>query len=173
MKKLFILFSLFVCLPSQACDETCKREAAMEEHGVTFASYLTASYCQDTSVDFLLRARESLQDYREGKLVTGHKGGMRNISRFLKQRKQWLEECDQYLALTGQGRVFRDETTTQNILTAIDATTAELDRLVASDGGVYAPESQSEMAGVRMDQLFMVVDNHRTDLQLRGQLVIR
>ncbi|ROQ20592.1 hypothetical protein EDC38_1199 [Marinimicrobium koreense] len=173
MKKLFILLSLLVCLPSQACDETCKREAAMEEHGVKFPSYLTASYCQDTSVAFLLRARESLQSYRDEKLTSGHKGGMRNISNFLKQRKQWLEECDQYLALTGQGRVFRDEATTQNILTAIDSTTAELDRLVASGGGVHAPASQAEMAGVRMDQLFMVVDNHRTDLQLRGQLVIR
>lgn len=173
MKQLLFLIGLLVALPAAACDETCKRQAAMDEHGVEFPSYLTASYCKDTSVDFLLRARESLAKYRDGKLTTGHKGGMRNISRFLKQRKQWLQECERYLTLTDQGHVFRTEETTENIMMAIEATTEELDRLVASGGGVHVAEDQAEMAGVRMDQLFRVVDNHRTDLQLRGQLVIR
>ena len=173
MKKYMILLGVFFCHSALACDETCKREAAMTDHNITFPGYLTANYCQDTSVAFLLRGRDSLQNYRDGKLQTGHKGGMRNISQFLKQRKQWLEECDQYLALTGQGRIFRDEPTTQAIMAAIDATTSELDRLVASGGGVHVSAGQAEIAGTRMDQLFGQLDNHRTDLQLRGQLVIR
>ncbi|WP_027328887.1 hypothetical protein [Marinimicrobium agarilyticum] len=173
MKKLLLLIGLMVCLPATACDEDCKRQKAMEEHDVQFPSYLTANYCQDTSVTFLLRARESLQTYRDGQLSSGHKGGMRNISNFLKQRKQWLVECDEYLALTGQGRVFRNEATTQAIVAAIDSAIQELDRLVASGGGIHVAESQAEIAGQRLDQLFTAVDTHRTDLQLRGQLVIR
>src|SRR5690625_6817516 len=98
----------------------------------TCALPISASYCRDTSVDFLLRARDSLSSYQEKNLPTGHKGGMRNIRTFLQQRKQWLEECDQYLSLTGQGRVFRDEATTQQILDAIDAVSSELERLMGS-----------------------------------------
>lgn len=173
MKKLLLLIGLMVCLPAVACDEDCKREKAMAENDVQFPSYLSANYCQDTSVTFLLRARESLQKYRDGQLATGHKGGMRNISNFLKQRKQWLVECDEYLAMTNQGRIFRDDATTEAIMATIDATIKELDRLVASGGGIHVPESQAEIAGQRLDQLFIAVDTHRTDLQLRGQLVIR
>ncbi|WP_347331967.1 hypothetical protein [Marinimicrobium locisalis] len=173
MKKLFLLLGLIACFPATACDEDCKREKAMAENDVKFPSYLTASYCQDTSVTFLLRARESLQEYRDSQLKTGHKGGLRNISRFLKQRKEWLQECDRYLAMTDQGRIFRNETTTATIMASIDATIKELDRLVASGSGIYVPESQAEMAGQRLDQMFIAVDTHRTDLQLRGQLVIR
>lgn len=173
MKKLTPLLLLFFCLPAFACDEECKRNAAMEEHDVEFPGYLNASYCQDTSVDFLLRARDSLQNYRDKKLETGHKGGIRNIRNYLQQRKQWLLECDNYLLLTGQGRVFKDAETTQRIVTAIDSVAEELDRLMSVGSGIHVSSSQVGGAAARFDQLFIVVDTHRTDLQLRGQLVIR
>lgn len=173
MKKLTPLLLLFFCLPALACDEECKRNAAMEEHNVDFPGYLNASYCQDTSVDFLLRARESLQKYRDGKLETGHKGGIRNIRNYLQQRKQWLLECDNYLLLTGQGRVFKDKETTERIVSSIDSVSNELERLMSVGGGIHVPANQLGGATARFDQLFMVVDTHRTDLQLRGQLVIR
>lgn len=173
MKKLTPLLLLFFCLPALACDEECKRNAAMEENDVTFPGYLTASYCQDTSVDFLLGARESLQKYREGKLESGHKGGIRNIRNFLQQRKKWLLECDNYLVLTGQGRVFKDEETTERIVSSIESVSRELERLMSVGSGIHVPATQLGGAGARFDQLFMVVDSHRTDLQLRGQLVIR
>src|SRR5690625_7281549 len=107
----------------------------MAEHDVRFPSYLTASYCRDTSVDFLLRARDSLSSYEEKNLPTGHKGGMRNIRTFLQQRKQWLEECDQYLSLTGQGREMRDEATTHEVLEAIYAVDRALEHLMVSGVG--------------------------------------
>lgn len=173
MKKLTPLLLLFFCLPALACDEECKRNAAMEEHDVEFPGYLNAGYCQDTSVDFLLRARESLQKYRDGKLETGHKGGIRNIRNFLQQRKQWLLECDNYLQLTGQGRVFKNAETTERIVSTIESVSRELDRLMSVGSGVHVPVNQLGGATARFDQLFMVVDTHRTDLQLRGQLVIR
>lgn len=173
MKKILLGLIFFACAPVLACDESCKREAAMAEHGVKFPSYLNANYCQDTSVDFLLKARDSLQSYKEENLPTGHKGGMRNISRFLQQRKQWLAECDNYLELTGQGRVFRDEQTTQRIIKAIDAVSEELNRLIGTGTAIRLPESQIAGANQRLDLLFNAIDTHRTDLQLRGQLVIR
>jgi len=173
MRKFLFLLIPFLSVTAFACDENCKRDAAMAEHDVRFPSYLTASYCRDTSVDFLLRARDSLSSYQEKNLPTGHKGGMRNIRTFLQQRKQWLEECDQYLSLTGQGRVFRDEATTQQILDAIDAVSSELERLMGSGTGVRVPQSQVAGADHRLELLFSAMDNHRTELQLRGQLVIR
>jgi len=164
---------VFFCLPALACNEECKREAAMEKHDVRFPSYLTANYCTDTSVDFLLRARSSLEQYRDGRLETGHKGGMRNIRNFLQQRKQWLQECDEYLVMTGQGRIFRNEETTQQIFASIESVSEELQRLIQSGSGVHVSISQIGGVTQRFDHLFMVVDHHRTELQLRGQLVIR
>lgn len=173
MRKFLLLLIPFFAASAFACDETCKRDAAMAEHGVRFPSYLTTSYCRDTSVDFLLRARDSLANYQQNNLPTGHKGGMRNIRNFLQQRKQWLEECDQYLTLTSQGRVFRDEATTQKIIDAIDALTNELERLMGSGTGVRVPQSQVAGAEHRLELLFSAMDDHRTELQLRGLLVIR
>lgn len=173
MRKALFLLTLLLSATAFACDETCKRDAAMAEHGIRFPSYLTASYCRDTSVDFLIRARDSLANYQEKNLPTGHKGGMRNIRNFLQQRKQWLEECDQYLSLTSQGRVFRDEATTQSIIEAITSVSNELERLMGSGTGVRVPQSQIAGADHRLELLFDTMDNHRTELQLRGQLVIR
>lgn len=173
MRKVLLLLVPLLSTAAFACDENCKRDAAMAEHDIRFPSYLTASYCRDTSVDFLLRARDSLANYQQKNLPTGHKGGMRNIRNFLQQRKQWLEECDQYLGLTSQGRVFRDDATTQQIIDAIDAVSNELERLMGSGTGVRVPESQVAGADHRLELLFGAMDNHRTELQLRGQLVIR
>ena len=155
MRKVLLLLVPLLSVAAFACDENCKRDAAMAEH------------------DFLLRARDSLANYQEKNLPTGHKGGMRNIRSFLQQRKQWLEECDQYLGLTSQGRVFRDDATTQQIIDAIDAVSNELERLMGSGTGVRVPESQVAGADHRLELLFGAMDNHRTELQLRGQLVIR
>lgn len=173
MKKILLSLVFLVSAPVFACDEVCKREAAMEEHGETFPSYLTSDYCKDTSITFLLDARESLQSYKDENLPTGHKGGMRNIRNFLQQRKQWLLECDNYLQLTDQGRVFRDEATTQRIVDAIDAVAEELDRLIGVGRAIRLHESQVVGAQQRLENLFTAIDNHRTELQLRGQLVIR
>lgn len=173
MKKILLSLVFLACAPAFACDEVCKREAAMEDHGADFPSYLTSDYCQDTSVTFLLKARDSLQSYKEKNLPTGHKGGMRNIRDFLKQRKQWLLECDNYLQLTDQGRVFRNEETTQRIIDAVDAVAEELDRLIGVGRTIRLQESQVVGAQQRLEYLFTAIDNHRTELQLRGQLVIR
>ena len=173
MKMLITLLLLAASLSAVACDEDCKRTKAEQEHNVNLPGYLNASYCQDTTVNFLLRARKSLEQYRQDKLKTGHKGGMRNIRNYLQQRKQWLMECDNYLLLTDQGRVFKDQETTEKIFATTDRVIEELEQLMRTGGGIHVSSQLAEIAGQRLDSLFAAVDNHRTELQLKGQLVIR
>lgn len=174
MKHLFALVLIAVLSPiAFACDEDCKRERAMAEHGVTFPSYLNARFCEDTRVEFLLRGRRNLQQYYDQHLQSGHRGGMRNIHNFIQQRIEWLQECDEYLRLTDQGRIFRNEETTAEIFEAMQVVSQELDRLVYRSGATGTYVSDTGEAPVLFDQLFGRVDAHVTDLQLRGQLVIR
>lgn len=174
MKRLFALFVLALfSLQAFACDETCKREKAMQEHGVNFPSYLTADFCQTTSTDFLLRDVESLKEYRSGHLLTGHKGGMNNIRKMLEQRKEWLTECDEYLRLTDQGRVFRNEETTTSIFAAMDRVNKELNGMIYNGDRSVTVSSGIDVAEQRFDTMFDLLERHKTDLQLRGQLVVR
>ncbi|HEY7885711.1 MAG TPA: hypothetical protein VIC08_12280 [Cellvibrionaceae bacterium] len=173
--KLFIAFFALVVWSAQslACDETCKREKAMQEHGVSFPGYLNADFCKTTSNDFLLRDIKDLEKYRSDHLLSGHKGGMNNIRKLLEQRKEWLIECDEYLRLTGQGRVFRNEETTEVIFTAIDRVTGQLNGMIYNGDRSVTVTSGIDVAEQRFDTLFNELEKHKTDLQLRGQLVIR
>lgn len=172
MKQLVLTLLLgFIAPAAFSCDETCQRDKAMAEHKVIFPSYLDSKYCKTTSVDFLVGARKSLQKYFDERLNSAHRGGIRNIRNFIEQRKEWLQECDNYLALTNQGRTFRTKETTEQIFAAMSSLSDELERLVKlprtpnEDG--YA---LTENARQGFEQMFKLVDGHRTDLQLRGQL---
>ncbi|WP_041522610.1 hypothetical protein [Gilvimarinus agarilyticus] len=156
-----------------ACDEDCKRQQAMDQHNVEFPSYLNAKFCETTSVDFLLRDYASLEKYRNERLPTGHKGGMNNIRKMLEQRKEWLIECDDYLRLTEQGRVFYNAETTKSIFAAIDKVTAELNGLVYNGSQDVIVSNGLDIAEQDFDQMLSTLDQHKTNLQLRGQLVIR
>lgn len=143
----------------------------MAEHNVTFPSYLNANYCRTTSVDFLIGARRSLQSYYNDRLNSAHRGGARNIRNFLEQRKEWLQECDKYLTLTQQGHVFRTKETSGAIFAAITSLSNELEQLISirrtanEDGYLLTTDARA-----RFNELFKLMDDHRTDLQLRGLL---
>ncbi len=174
MKRLWALCLLVLMgSPALACDETCKREKAMAEHGVNFPSYLTAEFCKTTSTDFLLRDAKDLEKYRSGHLLSGHKGGMNNIRKMLEQRKEWLVECDEYLRLTDQGRVFRTEETTEAIFASMDRVSKELHGMIYNGDRSVTVSSGIDVAEQRFDSLFQLLERHKTDLQLRGQLVVR
>ncbi|WP_157960345.1 hypothetical protein [Marinimicrobium alkaliphilum] len=155
---------------SMACDEDCKRERAMEEHGVRFGSHLTVQACRDTAVDFLMTARRNMENYRAERLEGGHPAGMRNIRNFIEQRKSWLDECDEYLRLTEQGRVFRTEGMTERLFGDINAVSEELMNLYNNR---HNPSREIAEVAQRFDTLFQAMDEHVVDLQLRGQMVIR
>lgn len=172
MKKLILSIALLIFSQSGfACDEACKRAKAEAKANVKFASYLNAKYCNQTSIDFLLQGKKSLQNYREKQLPTAHRGGAKNIRSFVLQRKDWLQECDKYLQLTEQGRVFRDKETTEKILAAMTATAGELEKIMKR------PKNDAEVlelvvapAGQKFDELFGLVEAHYLELQRRGLL---
>ncbi len=122
-------------------------------------------------VDFLIQGKKSLQTYREKQLPTAHRGGAKNIRNFVLQRKDWLQECDKYLQLTEQGRVFRDKESTDKIIGAMTATADELEKIMKR------PKNDAEVldlviapAGQKFDDLFKLVDGHYLELQRRGLL---
>ncbi|MDN3639665.1 hypothetical protein QWY82_12745 [Simiduia curdlanivorans] len=181
MKKLILTFGLLgLCLAqgAYACDEMCKKEAAEKKLGTEFPKYLTWKYCDGISGEFMTSTMKSLQSYTESHLDTTRKRGMRNTKNFLEQRKDWLTECDNYIAATGKGRVFKDDKTTNGIFDAIDGVTSELDSLMkgvtyATQGTLAAPGSADDthVAQTKFYTLFTLVDNHKNMLLLKGHMI--
>lgn len=172
MKKILLTIALLSLSQfSFSCDEACKRTKAETANNVKFASYLNVKYCKSTGIDFLMQGRKSLQSYRDKQLLTAHRGGAKNIRNFILQRKDWLQECDNYLELTEQGRIFRDKDSTDKIIAAMTGTANELEKIMKRPKVelenlelVVAP------AGQKFDELFKLVDGHYLELQRRGLL---
>ncbi|MBU2884701.1 hypothetical protein KO507_02865 [Gilvimarinus agarilyticus] len=171
--KAFLLLLAVFSGSALACDEACKKAQAETEHGVNFAGYLDSEFCRTTRSDFLLQDYRSLEKYRTSQLPGGHKGGMNNIRKMLDQRKEWLVECDDYLRLTDQGRVFHDKTTTDKIFGAIDKVSEQLNELVYNGSKEVIVTNGLDIAQQDFDQMMQQLEQHRTVLQLRGQLVNR
>lgn len=172
MKKILLIIAMISLSQfSVACDEACKRAKAESANNVKFASYLNAKYCQSTGIDFLLQGRKSLQAYRDKQLPTAHRGGAKNIRNFILQRKDWLQECDNYLQLTEQGRIFRDKENTDKIITAMNTTAAELEKIMKRPRvEVESLEMVAAPAAQKFDELFKLVDGYYLELQRRGLL---
>jgi hypothetical protein len=167
-----IIILLVVAIPSYACDEECRKQAAEKKYNVEFAGYLSRKYCSDIATEFMTSTMKSLQNYRFNHLGSKHRGGMNNTNKFIMQRSEWLEECDNYLKLTDYGRVFKDKATTQKIMSAMSAVKEELDALI--QGATYSnTEDSTIVAGEKFDRLFKLVDHHKTLLLLKGQFVTR
>jgi len=168
-----IIYALLLLSLSQAsfsCDEACKREKAETANNIKFASYLNAKYCKSTAQDFILRGSKSLKTYRETQLVqTAHRGGAKNIRNYVTQRKDWLEECNNYLKLTDQGYIFRTKETSEKILKTMDEVAIELKNIM-----LRRPVADEVLSVVtqpatdKFDQLFKLVDDHYLELQRRG-----
>lgn len=172
MKKILLVIAMISLSQfSVACDEACKRAKAEAANNVKFASYLNAKYCQSTGMDFLMQGRKSLQSYRDKQLPTAHRGGAKNIRNFILQRKDWLQECDNYLQLTEQGRIFRDKDSTDKIIAAMTGTAGELEKIMKRPKvEVESLELVVAPAAKKFDELFQLVDGHYLELQRRGLL---
>lgn len=157
-----------------ACDEACRKAAAEEKQGVEFPSYLSWSYCDDLRMDFLTSGLRSLENYKNNNFDTRYTGGMRNIASFVKQRQEWLAECDQYLSSTDKGRIFEDAATTEKVFAAMEQVEGELTDL--ANGVVYTTaigEDPASVANDKFDDLFKLVDDHKTLMHLKGKYVFR
>lgn len=140
----------------------------------SFPSYLSEKYCGDIKMDFMTGSIKSLQRYRDTQLPSQHRGGMNNIRKYLVQRQEWLQECDDFLSQTSKNRLFKDDPTTVKIFAAIDSVSTELQSLIT--GVTYSVDvggSPIDVAAEKFDTLFKLVDDHQTMLLMKGQVVYR
>jgi hypothetical protein len=174
MKIIISIAASFLFISSAwACDESCQRQKA-ETEGHKFPSYLTWRYCEDLKLDFMTREVKSLQKYRGSQLESQHRGGMNNTRKFLNQRQEWLKECDNYIAKTDKGRLFKDDATTSAIFNSMKSVETELASLIKGvTYSVDSGESASSVAGEKFDRFFKLIDDHQTLMLLKGQVVYR
>lgn len=172
MKRILLAIALLALAQTGlACDEACKRAKAEAANNIKFGSHLSVKSCKSTATDFLIQTRRSLQTYRDKQLPTVHRGGARNIRSFIAQRKDWLLECDKYLELTDQGRVFRDKDTTDKIINSMTAVSDELHKIMRRPKNpAESKDLVAAPAGLKFDELFQLMDEHYLDLQKRGLL---
>lgn len=178
MKIMNIIASLTIaiaaCVSSAAfaCeDEQCLREKAQEKHNVKFPSYLTFKYCEGIAMDFMTSSMRSLDNYRSNHLDSKYKGPLKNTKNYLVQREEWLKECDDYLRMTKNIRIFNDDKTTKQIFASIDKVQAEFDALIS--GVQYAGEDQFAVINDHFDKMFQLVEDHKHLMHLKGRYVVR
>jgi predicted transcriptional regulator len=173
MNKLLAFAVLLVLAsPALGCDETCQRDRASVTYNVEFPGYLSWKFCEDTRMAFVESDVSSLERYRKDRLDTKYKGSMRNIKDFIEQRKSWLAECDDYMNKTNRGRIFKDDATTQQLFTSMDAVSSELDKVIKGVTYVASGDQDEQtIIGSKFDQLFKLVDDHKAVMMLKGQFV--
>ena len=175
MKKtvslLIVSFTLF-CQAAFGCDEQCLREKAQSTHNVTFPGYLTWKYCEGIAMDFMSSSMRSLDNYRSKHFNTKYKGPLKNTRSYLVQRKEWLKECDDYLSKTKNIRVFNDDKTTKQIFSSIDRVNSEFQALIK--GASYSSDEEAKIVmDDKIDNLFKLVEDHKTIMHLKGKYVVR
>ncbi len=175
MKKIICIALIAVTVISQqaySCDEDCLREKAQATHSVTFPGYLTWKYCEGIAMDFMTSAVRSLDSYRSKHFNTKYKGPLKNTKNYLAQRKDWLLECDNYMKLTKESRIFNDDKTTQKIFASIDTVNGEFGALI--QGASYSSDADAkEVMDQKIDTLFQLVEDHKTIMHLKGRYVVR
>ncbi len=175
MKKLITIaligFSL-VCQQAYSCDEDCLRDKAQATHNVTFPGYLTWKYCDGIAMDFMTSTMRSLDNYRSKHFNLKYKGPLKNTRNYLAQRKDWLLECDNYMKMTKESRIFNDDKTTEEIFASIDRVNSEFKALI--DGASYASQDDAkDVMDGKIDSLFQLVEDHKTIMHLKGRYVVR
>lgn len=175
MKNIISLFVLLaLAVPAISCDEACRKDQAEAKLGNKFPGYLNWKYCEGIKAEFMTVTIRSLQKYRDTRMDPSRKRGMKNTQIFIDQRKNWLLECDNYIAKTKQGRIFKERKTTDKIFAAMDSVSKELNSLAR--GVTYSTDTGQDSTAVvseKFDRLFKLVDDHKTLLQLKNQFVSR
>jgi len=137
----------------------------------THPSYLTEKYCDSVVEQFVDSGMRSLDKYINEHFNPEYKGGIRNTIRFLEQRLEWLNECNDYLTDTTQTHVFHSEDDTQSIFKAINELTRELQHVRAGveyrdDAGNNNPAPYVKR---RYETLAQLVDQHHTRMLIQKQ----
>jgi len=176
MKKItaFLSLVMFTMLSSSAfsCDEKCLRDKAQASSKVTFPAYLTWKYCDGIAMDFMTSAMRSLNSYHTNNFNTKFKGPLKNTRNYLVQRTEWVKECDNYLKLTKNKRIFGDSKMTDSILASVKKVDEEFAALI--EGASYSTENDAKEAmGSKIQALAKLVDDHKTIMHMKGRYVVR
>ncbi|WP_444904390.1 hypothetical protein ACJJIU_05250 [Microbulbifer sp. CnH-101-E] len=137
----------------------------------THPSYLTKEYCSSVVEQFVGAGMRSLDKYVNEHFNPEYKGGIRNTIRFLEQRLEWLNECNAYLVDTNNAYVFHSQDDTQNIFSAINELTRELQHV--RSGVEYRDDTGNNNPAPfikrRFATLAELVDRHHTRLLMKKQ----
>lgn len=172
--KIIITLVTLIASSAYGCDEACKKAEAESKHKIEFPGYLSWKFCDETRIDFITSDMGSLENYSSKHFDTRYKGGMRNIKKFLEQRISWLQECNQYMSMTGKGHIFENAKTTKAIFASMKAVSKELGDLI--NGVTYSSELGDGTSAVmkeKFEKLITKVDDHKNLMALRGDLVYR
>lgn len=177
MKLTYIFVIAGLLLTAQAasaCDESCKREQAQAKLETEFPGYLTWKYCDGLKHDFMTVDMNSLQSYSSKHFNTKYKGPIKNIIKLIDQREEWLKECDSYLSATREDRIFYDEKTTASVFSQMTNIRKELQAVL--EGVRYSSfqgDETKEIVGEKFETLFVVIDNHKNLMHLKGKYVYK
>jgi hypothetical protein len=177
MKKIITAIALLILTaPVFACDEACKRLQAEQKTGEKLPSYLSWQYCDETKESFLtstMRSLEKFNDKHNNGTAKGtrRKAALRNTQKYIDTQKDWLTECDHYLAATHKGHIFKDEKSTKKIFADMDNISAEL--LAQMKGASYTDgitglDTSNDVAAEKFETLFTSIRMHVDKANLRG-----
>lgn len=171
--KTVLLACLFFCSPfSLACDDLCKKEAAEKKYNVNFSGYLTLKYCDDLVGEFMSTDINNIQNYSSKHFNTKYKGPVKNMIKFLEQRKAWLMECEVYTSLTYERPLFIKKETNDKIFAQMNSIIDELKAVVA--GSTYSSDTGDgtvEVVQGKFESLYKIVDIHKSRQNLLGRYV--
>lgn len=168
-KTISSLVLLMMTQGAMACDEACKKQAAMDQHNIKLPGYLSWKYCESTKDIFMSSTLRGLQRYSDQSMAKSGKTGLNNTKKHIDREVAALEECDNYYQLTDNGRLFNDKATTEKVFKELESIDTELETLMGSisHSTQMTPEMTS-MAQSRFEQLFKTVDDHKALMHLRG-----
>ncbi|WP_299583273.1 hypothetical protein [uncultured Microbulbifer sp.] len=145
--------------------------ASTSSSAKTHPSYLTEEYCSSVVEQFVGSGMRSLGKYVNEHFNPEYKGGIRNTIRFLEQRSEWLNECNEYLVDTNNTYIFHSQDDTQDIFMAINELTRELQHV--RSGVEYRDDTGNNNPAPfikrRFTTLAQLVDRHHTRLLMKKQ----
>ena len=167
-----LLGLIIVCQSAFSCDEKCIKKKAEATHNIELPKYLSWKYCEGIALDFMTSTIRSLENYRSNHFNTKYKGPLRNTRNYLVQRREWLKECDSYMQMTKNIRIFSDDETTKQIFASIDRISGEFGALI--QGATYASDNEAkQIMDQKINTLFKLVEDHKTMMHLKGRYVFR
>jgi len=177
MKKIITTIALCIlAIPAFASDEANIKAEAELKTGQKLPGYLSWSYCDEIKQEFLTSSMRSLQKFNDKQLAgnnanTRRDASLRNTQKYIEARKEWLYECDNYLQVTGKGRIFKDKKTTTKVFGNISSINDELIAQMKDEdhiNPVTGEDDSAQAAAEKFEALFTSIQLHIDKANLHG-----